>query len=64
MLSQTDGTCEVDVFPWLKNLSKDVISKAAFGSSYEEGRQIFDLLAEQGELVMNNVIKHQIPLWR
>ncbi|XP_054816296.1 11-oxo-beta-amyrin 30-oxidase-like [Prosopis cineraria] len=64
MLSPTDGTCEVDVCPWLKNLTKEVISRAAFGSSYEEGRQIFDLLTEQAELVMNNVVKHHIPLWR
>ncbi|XP_028763757.1 cytochrome P450 716A67-like [Neltuma alba] len=64
ILSPTDGTCEVDVWPWLKNLTKEVISRAAFGSSYKEGRQIFDLLTEQAELVMNDVQKHQIPLWR
>ncbi|XP_028796131.1 cytochrome P450 72A68-like [Neltuma alba] len=64
MLSPTDGTCEVDVLPWLKGLTKEVISRAAFGSSYEEGRQIFDILSEQTELVANNLQKHRIPLWR
>ncbi|XP_054817102.1 cytochrome P450 72A397-like [Prosopis cineraria] len=64
MLSPLDGTCEMDVWPWLKNLTKDVISRAAFGSSYEEGRQIFDLLTEQAELVMNNLQRYYIPFWR
>ncbi|XP_028763685.1 11-oxo-beta-amyrin 30-oxidase-like [Neltuma alba] len=64
MLSPTDETCEVDLWPWLKNLTREVISRAAFGSSYEEGKQIFNLLTEQAELVMSNVQKHHIPLWR
>ncbi|KAK4285797.1 hypothetical protein QN277_002445 [Acacia crassicarpa] len=64
MLSSSDGTCEVDVWPWLKDLTKEVISRSAFGSSHEEGRLIFDLLAEQGINVMNNLQKHYIPLYR
>ncbi|XP_028796132.1 cytochrome P450 716A67-like [Neltuma alba] len=64
LLSPTDGTCEVDVWPWLRDFTKDVISRAAFGSSYEEGEQIFDLLSEQAELVANNLQKHRIPLGR
>ncbi|KAI9083631.1 hypothetical protein K1719_034573 [Acacia pycnantha] len=32
MLSPTDGTCEVEVSPRLKNLTKEVIARAAFGS--------------------------------
>ncbi|XP_028763684.1 11-oxo-beta-amyrin 30-oxidase-like [Neltuma alba] len=64
MMSPLDGTCELDVWPWLKNLTENVISRAAFGSSYEEGKQIFDLLAEQAELVMSNFQRYHIPLWR
>ncbi|KAK4285793.1 hypothetical protein QN277_002442 [Acacia crassicarpa] len=64
MLSPLDGTCEIDVWPWVKNLTKDVISRAAFGSSYEEGRKIFDLLTEQAELIMNNLLRYYIPFWR
>ncbi|XP_028796133.1 cytochrome P450 72A68-like [Neltuma alba] len=64
MLSPADGTCEVDVWPCLKSLTKEVISRAAFGSSYEEGGQIFDIIVEQAQLVMSNIQKHRIPFWR
>ncbi|MED6118135.1 hypothetical protein PIB30_000117 [Stylosanthes scabra] len=51
MLS-SDGKCEIDIWPFLQNLTGDIISKTAFGSSYEEGKRIFHLLKEQGGLIM------------
>ncbi|KAK2354235.1 11-oxo-beta-amyrin 30-oxidase [Trifolium repens] len=62
-LLSSDGTCEIDVCPFLQNLSCDVISRTAFGSSYEEGTKIFELLKKQGYLLMT--ARHtNIPLWR
>ncbi|XP_061365512.1 cytochrome P450 72A68-like isoform X2 [Gastrolobium bilobum] len=59
-----DGSCEMDVWPFLQNLASDVISRTAFGSSYEEGRRIFELQKEQAELTMKVAMKAFIPGWR
>ncbi|XP_057456150.1 cytochrome P450 72A68-like [Lotus japonicus] len=63
MLS-SDGSCEMDVWPFLQNFASDVISRTAFGSSYEEGRRIFQLQKEQAELTMKVMVKAYIPGWR
>jgi len=63
MLS-SDGSSEMDVWPFLQNLTSDVISRTAFGSSYEEGRRIFQLLKEQSELIVQIMLKAYIPGWR
>ncbi|XP_054814378.1 11-oxo-beta-amyrin 30-oxidase-like [Prosopis cineraria] len=65
MLSLSDdGTWEVDVWPWFMSMSRDVISRAAVGRSYKEGRQIFQLLSEQTELVMYHLDRYYLPFWR
>ncbi|XP_043688545.1 cytochrome P450 CYP72A219-like isoform X8 [Telopea speciosissima] len=56
-----EGRCELDVWPELQNLTGDVISRAAFGSSYEEGRQIFKLQDEQGQLLMQSLQTAFLP---
>ncbi|KAK7324466.1 hypothetical protein VNO77_28029 [Canavalia gladiata] len=63
MLS-SDGSCEMDVWPFLQKLTSDVISRAAFGSSYEEGIRIFQLQREQMELALKVIFNIYIPGWR
>ncbi|CAN1152322.1 Cytochrome P450 CYP749A22 [Linum perenne] len=59
---------EIDVFPEFKILSSEVISRTAFGSSYEEGRNVFGMLMKLGIIVNRNNFKVGIPgikkLWR
>ena len=62
--SSSKGVCEIDVWPWLQSMSQDAISQTAFGSSYEEGKQIFHLLSEQFLLVNKHSQRYYIPFWR
>ncbi|XP_068338705.1 cytochrome P450 CYP72A219-like [Pyrus communis] len=56
-----EGSCELDVRPYFENMTADVISRTAFGSSYKEGRKIFQLFKEQVQLTIKVIRSVYIP---
>ncbi|GMP67500.1 hypothetical protein CsSME_00027462 [Camellia sinensis var. sinensis] len=60
-IASIEGSCEVDVWPYLQTLTSDVISRAAFGSNYEDGRKIFKLQKELILLILQTVSTVYIP---
>ncbi|KAJ9563441.1 hypothetical protein OSB04_008601 [Centaurea solstitialis] len=61
LLASCESSCELDVFPHLQALTSDVISRTAFGSSYEEGRRIFELQKEMVSLLLPMILSVYIP---
>ncbi|KAJ0046909.1 hypothetical protein Pint_04872 [Pistacia integerrima] len=58
-----EGSCELDVWPDIKALTSDVISRTTFDSSYEDGRKIFELISQQINLLNQVFYTFHIPGW-
>lgn len=63
-LVESQGWCEIDVAPQLATLACDIISRTAFGSSYQEGKQIFELQKQQSVLIREAYNSIYIPGFR
>ncbi|XP_065850735.1 cytochrome P450 CYP72A616-like [Euphorbia lathyris] len=59
-----ESSFELDVWPELQKVAKDIISQAAFGSSYEEGKKIFQLQQELVILTIEAMRSLYIPGFR
>lgn len=58
------GEVEIEVSDWYQTLTEDVITRMAFGSSYDDGKAIFRLQAQQMELAAAAYQKVFIPGYR
>ncbi|KAI5055210.1 hypothetical protein GOP47_0030355 [Adiantum capillus-veneris] len=61
---ENQGGKEFDVYEEFKMLTADIIAHCAFGSSYEEGRQVFKLQQEQQNVVLGVFRSIYIPGFR
>lgn len=60
-LATPEGSCEVDVAAEFQNITGDIIARTAFGSSFAEGKKIFELQKEQAILVIEAYYSLYIP---
>lgn len=52
---------EIDVFKEFGLLTTEVIARTAFGSSYMEGKHIFEMVAKLTAITVRNVYKVKFP---
>ncbi|KAG9153242.1 hypothetical protein Leryth_020836 [Lithospermum erythrorhizon] len=61
--SEDDGV-EIEVSEWFQTLTEDIVTRTAFGRSYEDGKAIFHLQAQQMVLASEAFQKVFIPGYR
>lgn len=63
-LAGPSGVCELDAWSELSAMTADAISRTAFGSSYREGKRIFELQSQQAELMLKPMKFPYVPGFR
>lgn len=61
MMMSEKESCEIEVWPYLQNLTSNVISRSAFGINFEEEKLIFDLLKELNLLLVKMALSIYFP---
>ena len=52
---------EIEIFEEFRVFTSEIISKTAFGSSYVEGRNIFQMLMKLASITATNGYIHRFP---
>lgn len=61
IIGEGRNSCELDVWPFFQTMTSDVISRTAFGSSYQEGKKVFELQMEQADYGFKAVQSVYLP---
>lgn len=61
---ESNQSHDFDVWPDIQILTSDVISRTAFGNSYEDGRKVFEFIKQQVKNLGENYPFSFIPGWR
>ena len=63
-LLSDESSGELDVWPELLNLTEDAISRTVFGTSFEEGKRVFELQTEHITLTIEAASSIYLPGFR
>ncbi|KAG6407096.1 hypothetical protein SASPL_130078 [Salvia splendens] len=63
-IPRIDGSIELDVWPYLQAMTADVVSRAAFGISNDEGEKIARLQKQQAACILQANRSLYLPGWR
>ncbi len=55
---------EIEVYEEFRLFTSEVISRTAFGSSYTEGKHIFEMLTKLGFIIYKNYLAIRVPVIR
>jgi PHYB activation tagged suppressor 1 len=55
------GHNEIDVHTEFRNLTADIIAHTGFGSSYAEGKRVFELQRKQQVIIQKALLQVYIP---
>ena len=64
VLAREGGNVEVEIQTHMMNVTSDIISRTAFGSSYERGKKVFEQLCTLIKLMVDNDYLLSIPVLR
>lgn len=64
LLAREGGNVEVEMEKHMMDVTSDIISRTAFGGSYERGKKVFEQLMTLMKLMIDNEYLLSIPILR
>lgn len=64
VLTRGGGSVEMEMHKWMVDVAADLISRTAFGGSYERGNEVFEKLHQLMKVMAANIHFFSIPILR